>query len=584
MEITEQIRQVADIVELASGYTTLKKRGSKHVGLCPFHSEKTPSFTVDEVKQLFHCFGCGVGGDIFSLVMQKESLTFPESVKFLAEKYRIPLPRQTRVSPEVLKVEEKIFKINEMALVHFRNNLGRTQEGEKALDYLRKRNITEKTIEELKIGYAQNAWDAAVSYFRGKNIPGELLEKAGLAVPGQKDKGSYDRFRGRIIFPIFSQKGRIMAFGGRTIFEADPKYLNSPETPVYSKGKELYGLNFSLEAVRQAGEIILVEGYLDFASLYQAGIRNCVASLGTALTQQQVYLVRRFAPRILINYDGDTAGLSAAARAVSLCFENGIMPRILVLPEKNDPDLYVRKQGAERYLKLAEKSLSGLEFLIAYLKRSYRLDVPEEKARLVGSLIRELDKIPDPVAKSEYLRQMSNDLNVDEHLLRGLAQQDKRPNDQEGASFFLLAEKRLLQMVLEGGPLRDWIVDNLNLDYLQDLKSKEVFQFILGREKNKKPFQYQELQEQMDPQIKSQLSRILLEKPQASSLSQAQACLAKLYHDHVDKKRKEIRRQLDRSPKNELNEKINQLNRDLQKLTAELCRSARGIAENENNG
>jgi len=165
-----------------------------------------------------------------------------------------------------------------------------------------------------------------------------------------------------------------------------------------------------------------------------------------------------------------------------------------------------------------------------------------------------------------------------------LAQQDKRSNDQEGASFFLLAEKRLLQMVLEGGPLRDWIVDNLNLDYLQDLKSKEVFQFILGREKNKKPFQYQELQEQMDPQIKSQLSRILLEKPQASSLSQAQACLAKLYHDHVDKKRKEIRRQLDRSPKNELNEKINQLNRDLQKLTAELCRSARGIAENENNG
>jgi DNA primase len=570
MEIIEQIRQVANIVELASSYTTLKKRGSKQVGLCPFHSEKTPSFTVDETKQLFHCFGCGAGGDVFSLVMQKENFTFPEAIKFLAEKYHVPLPQQTRVSPQVLKLEERILKINEMALVHFSNNLARTKEGEKALDYLKKRDITEKTIEELKIGYAQNAWDATVSYFRGKNVPDELLEKAGLALPGQKGKGSYDRFRGRIIFPIFSQKGKVLAFGGRTIFEADPKYLNSPETLVYSKGKEIYGLNLSLETVRQKGEIILVEGYMDFASLFQAGIKNCAASLGTALTQNQVYIVRRFATRIILNYDGDTAGLAAAGRAVSLCFESGIRPRVLVLPEKCDPDLFIRKYGPERYLKLSEKSRTGLEFLISTMKRSYKLDVPEDKARLVSALMREIDKIPDAVTKSEYLRQMSNDLNVDEKLLRGMAQQEKPVRKDEDGDPFLPAEKRLLQILAEGGTVGRWIASCLKEDDVTGLKGEPLFRFLLDSLRKDKGLQFQDMQQAVGAPLASQLSRVLFEKQQESTELDAGECIKSLRRMRLENRLKELQREIVRVEKRGEKEKLAPLLYQRQSITKEI--------------
>ena len=363
MEIIEQVRQASSIVEIASQYTTLRRRGRKHVGLCPFHSEKTPSFTVDEEKQLFHCFGCGVGGDVFSLVMEKENLGFAEALRYLAEKYRIPLP-QHRVDPQVIKLEEKLFKINEMALAFFRRNLFQTPEGKKALEYLKKRGLAEATIETLKIGYAMDDWGALIAYLRTKNVPATLLEKAGLALPGKKKDEYYDRFRGRVIFPIFSLTGKVVAFGGRTVTGAEPKYLNSPDTPLYSKGKLLYGLNISKDAIREAGEVILVEGYTDFAALFQAGIGNVVASLGTALTPFQVAQAARFTPRLIVNYDGDAAGKNACARAIPLCLEKGMNVDALILPEGLDPDAYLAKHGRDRYLGLLKKSLPGLDFLI----------------------------------------------------------------------------------------------------------------------------------------------------------------------------------------------------------------------------
>jgi DNA primase len=353
MEIIDQVRQAADIVDIASQYTTLRRRGRKHVGLCPFHSEKAPSFTVDSEKQLFHCFGCGVGGDVFTLVMEKENLTFPEALTHLAERYHVPLPQKTRLSPELQKLEEKVYRINETALAFFRRNLFQKGEGESALGYLRKRGLSDGTIEELKVGYAPNSWNALVTHFQGGGTQPALLEKAGLVLPGQKRPEYYDRFRARVIFPIFSLSGKVVAFGGRTVADADPKYLNSPDTPVYSKGKVLYGLNWTKEAVREAGELILVEGYTDFASLYQAGIRNVAASLGTALTPHQVDIARRAtghdSAKIIINYDGDAAGKNAAFRAVPLCFEKGVQTQVLVLPQGLDPDGFIRKHGPKTY-------------------------------------------------------------------------------------------------------------------------------------------------------------------------------------------------------------------------------------------
>jgi DNA primase len=401
MEIIDQVRQASSIVEIASQYTTLKRRGRKWVGLCPFHTEKTPSFTVDDEKQLYHCFGCGVGGDIYSLVMERENLTFPEALKHLAEKYHVPLPEQQRVRPEVLKLEEKLFKINDLALGFFKKNLFNTQEGAKALEYLKKRGLSEETIQTLKVGYALNSWTALLDFFQGKNVPVSLLEKGGLVLPGSRTGEYRDRFRGRVIFPIFSLTGRVVAFGGRTVIDAEPKYLNSPETPLFSKGKLLYGLNFTKDAIRDAGAVVLVEGYTDFSSLYQAGVRNVVASLGTALTAWQVAQAQRFAPRMIVNYDGDSAGRTAAARAVPLGFEKGVNVEVLVLPDDMDPDSFLRKHGREKYLALQKKTVSGLKFLVDSLAQGARMSVPEEKGRVVRAVVKEIEKVPDPTARSE---------------------------------------------------------------------------------------------------------------------------------------------------------------------------------------
>src|SRR5512135_1113724 len=448
MEIIDQVRQASSIVEIASQYTTLKRRGRKWVGLCPFHTEKTPSFTVDEDKQLFHCFGCGAGGDIFSLLMERESMTFPEAMKSLAERYHVPLPAQQRVRPEVLKLEDKLFKTNELALAYFRKNLTGTAEGKKALDYLKKRGLSDETIQTLKIGYAMNAWTALIDHFKTKDVPVPLLEKGGLAVAGSRAGEFRDRFRGRVIFPIFSLTGRVVAFGGRTVVDAEPKYLNSPETPLYSKGKLLYGLNFTKDALRKEGTAILVEGYTDFSSLYQAGFTNVVASLGTALTPWQVGQAMRFASRLIVNYDGDNAGRTAMARAVPLGLEKGLNIDVLVLPDDLDPDAYIRKHGRDRYLALMKKTVPGLDFLIDSLAAGARMGVPEEKGKVAHAVVKEIEKVPDAVARSEYLRRASAKLGVGEELLRTIIENRAPDKSAEEPGLFCPAEKRLFQILM----------------------------------------------------------------------------------------------------------------------------------------
>jgi len=379
MDVIDQIKNTASIVDIASQYTTLRRRGKKHVGLCPFHSEKTPSFTVDEDKQLFHCFGCNTGGDLFTLVMEKENLSFPEALRFLAEKYNITLPEKRKFSPQLLKLEEKLYKISEDSLAFFRKNLYNTKEGEKAQEYLQKRGVSEESIQNLKIGYALNSWDALLNFFQRKSVSPSLLEKAGLVLRRTKKEGHYDRFRGRIIFPIFTATGKVVAFGGRTIIDQDPKYLNSPDTPIYTKGKLLYGWNLTKDAIREQREIILVEGYTDFLALLQAGIPNAAASLGTSLTSEQVMQASRFESRVIVSYDADTAGIKAALRAISLCFEQGVEIRVLTLPKDYDPDSYIRKYGPNEFINKIQESAPGLKFLIDSTIQGRKLESPEQK-------------------------------------------------------------------------------------------------------------------------------------------------------------------------------------------------------------
>ena len=547
MEIIEQVRQASSIVEIASQYTTMKRRGRKWVGLCPFHTEKTPSFTVDEEKQLYHCFGCGVGGDVFSLVMERENLTFPEALKGLAERYHVPLPAQQRVRPEVLKLEEKLFKINELALGFFKKNLFGTQEGKKALDYLKTRGLSDETIQTLKVGYALNAWTTLLDFFKSKDVPIPLLEKSGLVLPGSRAGEYRDRFRGRVIFPIFSLTGRVVAFGGRTIVQAEPKYLNSPETPVYSKGKLLYGLNFTKDAIREAGAAVLVEGYTDFSALYQAGVRNVVASLGTALTPAQVGQVMRFAPRVVVNYDGDNAGLAAAARAVPLGFEKGLNIEVLVLPDGLDPDAFLKAHGRDRYVALLKKTVPGLDFLIDSLTKGVRMSVPEEKGRIARTVVKEIEKVPDPVARSEYLRRAGARLGVSEELLRTIV--EDRPPDKapEDGGLFCPGEKRLLQILMGDRSVAPYVFAECGEETFEGLRSQPVFQYILECFRNDRDWSFPELQGKVPPALLSLLARALFEKASAGSVEEAQECLKSLRKVHLQNRLRDIQQRIARS-------------------------------------
>ncbi|NIO49857.1 MAG: DNA primase [Candidatus Aminicenantes bacterium] len=571
MEIVDQIRQTASIVDIASQYTTLKRRGNKHVGLCPFHSEKDPSFTVDNEKQLYHCFGCGAGGDIFTLVMERENLSFPEALKYLAEKYNIPLPKKREFSPQLQKLEEKLFKINENTLAFFKKNLFATKEGEKALEYLKKRDISEEIIQKLKIGYAMNSWDSLLSFFKEKKIPPKLLEQAGLVLYNQKKDSYYDRFRGRIIFPIFSLTGKVVAFGGRTIFNAEPKYLNSPDTPVYSKGKILYGLNFSKESIRETGEVIIVEGYTDFVSLYQAGITNIAASLGTSLTSQQVSLPLRFAPRMIVSYDGDAAGRKAACRAISLCFEKGVQVKVLTLPPGIDPDNLIKKSGLNEFKNLIEKSTPGLKFLLDSLQEEWRKDIPEEKTKIVRNAVDEIGKMPDPIIRSEYLKQASEYLSVDEEDLRRIIQRkssEEKNEDEEET--FLPAEKRLLQILLEDKLIAPYVLGEMKQEYFQDLKSEPIFAALAQCFKSGKEPDFNALRQKIDPSLSSSLAKaLLLEKEQAATVEEAFECLNALKQFSLENRTKELKAEIARIDKQGKTEKLLPLIKQLRDIKKE---------------
>lgn len=571
MEIIDQIRQAANILELASQYTTFKKAGRRHVGLCPFHSEKTPSFTLDDEKQLFHCFGCGAGGDVFTLVMEKENLSFPEAVRYLAEKYNIPLPERRRLSPQYKKLEERIQKITEDALAYFRKNLHNTSEGKNALSYLHKRQILDDVIQKFKIGYAMNSWDWLISAFQRQNISPKDLEKAGLAIYNQAKNSYYDRFRGRVIFPIFNESGRVVAFGGRSLFDAEPKYLNSPDTPIYTKGRLLYGLNFCKESIRQSQEIILVEGYTDFVALYQAGIPNLAAPLGTSLTPDQVYLAKKYTKKMIVSFDGDIAGTKAAYRAVSLSLEKGIQTNILRLPEGYDPDSFLKKYGIDAYNKLKKESIPGLKFLIQVQKKGTKSQAPEEKTQIVKNIANELGKIPDLIVRDDYIKQSSEYLQVDEGILRSIIYKKAEEDPEKEKFHFLPAEEILLLILFKHKNLAPNVMQRLNLEYMKSLRSEPIFQMALTKyNKNKKLPEISEIKDHCDQALVSSLSKILIESNYQPSLEEAKDCLEKLKERYLENKRRELNVQIRQLQRNQEEDKIKPLLKKITEISNQL--------------
>jgi DNA primase len=417
-EKIEEVRSASDIVDVISAYVPLKKRGKSYVGRCPFHQEKTPSFTVSAEKQVYHCFGCGAGGNVFGFVMQFEKVSFVEAVRSLAERAGIVIPTGRPDDPASGEYEA-LYSAARSAGVYFHENLVQTVEGRLGLEYLKHRGLVDETIRKFGLGYSMNGWDGLVKQAQKQGLDPDVLDRAGLLVRRDDGTGFYDRFRGRIMIPIFLPSGRTIAFGARKLREDDPlgKYINSPETPIYNKSAVLYGLSHSKEAIRERSFAILVEGYLDLLSLFQAGVQNVVASSGTALTPDQVRLVGRYARSVTIVYDADSAGSKAAMRGVDLVLEGGLDVNVVELPGGEDPDSFVRKEGGEAFEGLLERSTSFLEFKAAMFEREGLFRTPEGKTRAVRSIVETVARIGDELKRAFFIKRLAERFGLYESLL-----------------------------------------------------------------------------------------------------------------------------------------------------------------------
>jgi DNA primase len=412
----EDVRAATDILSVVQSYVTLKKRGQNYFGLCPFHQENTPSFAVNPGRQIFRCFGCGRGGNVFAFIMELERISFVEAVRMLAEKAGIELPAPRADEREAASETDELVRANGMARDFFHQQLadGTSAGAEESRRYLNARGYGKEVIERYLLGYAPDSWDALAQHAHAAGISHSILLQAGLLKEGKEKNRPYDAFRHRIMFPIRNLSGRVIAFGGRRLREEESaKYINSPETAVYRKGRELFGLWEARNEIRTRGEAILVEGYTDCLSLVMAGVSVTVASLGTALTEQQARLVKRFTDKVYILYDGDDAGLGAARRAIDVLLAAGAAPQVLVLPEGEDPDSFVRKQGGEAIWKLRNDAFSPIEFQLFLMKR---------RNASTGDAVRELVAsaalISSPVEQDVFLRDIAAKTAVSADALR----------------------------------------------------------------------------------------------------------------------------------------------------------------------
>jgi DNA primase len=415
-----EIRNAADIHEIISESVVLKKTGKNYQGLCPFHAEKTPSFSVNPSKQIFYCFGCGVGGDAIDFLMKKEGMSFPEAVRDLARRTGIHIPTGP-VSPEQkqrMTEREQLLKVNRLAKEFYQGRL-KGPGGDMARKYLAGRKLDMEIIDRFQIGYAPDGWDQLAGFFRHRRVPAALAEKVGLIAPRRNGNGHYDKLRNRIIFPILNASKQVIGFGGRVMDDALPKYLNSPETPIYNKGRSLYGIDQAKQPARENECVYIVEGYLDLIAMAQHDIRNTVATLGTALTGEHVRLLRGLVGskgKVVLVFDSDNAGIKAAERSIEVFAKEYMDAYILVLEEGHDPDSFLFEYGAERFQNAAENALSTVSFLIESAVKRHGLS-PEGKIRIISDVQKPLSAIEDPVARSLYVKSVCERIDVDENAV-----------------------------------------------------------------------------------------------------------------------------------------------------------------------
>ena len=485
-DIVDRVRDTADIVDVVSQYVDLKHRGANYFGLCPFHGEKTPSFSVAPAKQIYHCFGCSTGGNVFSFLMEYQKVSFPEAVKTLADRYNIPI--QYEEGEGGSELFSSLYELHNIAVKLYQDNLF-SQRGESALAYLTDRGLTEDILKQFKVGFAMDSWDQLVKQCTGKGFTKSHINQSGLFT--QSEKGTFDRFRSRVMFPIFHPSGKPIAFGGRIFGVEDPaKYLNSPETPLYKKSDVFYGLQASRDAIRKTGFAVLVEGYMDFLQLYQAGIHPLVAVSGTAFTQRHALALSRITQKVVLLYDGDNAGGNAAIRAGWVLLKAGLEPTIVRPPGDQDPDDWVRAVGRNDVLSAIESPTSFLDFHLEF--HSGKSLEGAERRQYILDLMREIRSIQDGIVRNDLVRILSEKLMVDEHdLVRVMKSQrvnpvqytDQTDQGDEIPKFTSIADRaqiELLQLLaLEEQSTRQYVQENVSLALFTTPLLKKVAGFLL---------------------------------------------------------------------------------------------------------
>ena len=556
----ERVKQQADIVRVIGEYVRLKKSGQNFTGLCPFHGEKTPSFAVHPVKQIFHCFGCGKGGDVFSFVMEMEKCPFPEAVRMVAEKCGIAIPRPKERTPEERKENQQravLIEMHREAQSFFARQLESTAEGKAARAYLEDRGLQQETITRFGIGYAPAGGDMLFRYLKQKYAE-KLLTESGLLSRGEGGR-IFDRFRRRITFPIANESGKIVAFGCRALGDDQPKYLNSPETPVYSKSHVLYHLDRAKDALRRQDFAILVEGYMDAIAVASAGISNVVASCGTSLAEPQIKLLGRFTKRVIVNYDPDVAGQAATERSIALLLENDFEVKVLALPligdQKADPDLFIREKGPEAYIKALKDSPPYVDYLI---DRARHMDLSsgEGKQRALNFLMPYVQKIPNRILRSEWATRIAQQLRIDEPVLR--AALSKAASERRGevkvepqlvSKPAKPIERRLIRMLVEAEGFRRELAQQLQTTRLyQGLETERIFGAVIVAALSEEPMAATEIAARLEERDRRLFFEILFEEAHEGTWEEAQSCLEALRGRQIEKELAEVQREIEGNP------------------------------------
>ncbi|WP_307272942.1 DNA primase [Peribacillus sp. V2I11] len=426
-EKINQIREAVDIVDLIGEYVQLKKQGRNYFGLCPFHGENSPSFSVSTEKQIFHCFGCGAGGNIFTFLMDIEGYSFVESAKVLAEKGNVPLDVEINKDSKRSNMpagSQQMVEAHDLLRKFYHHLLVNTKEGQDALEYLLKRGFTEETIEKFQIGYSLNSWDFVSKFLLKRGFPAEYMEQAGLIIYREKDESYFDRFRNRVMFPIMDHQGNTIAFSGRAMGDDEPKYLNSPETPIFNKSKTLYNFHHARPHIRKKEQVVIFEGFADCISAVGAGVENAVATMGTALTDQHIQLLKRNTDQILICYDSDSAGLNAANRAVNMLHDHEFSVKVALMPDNLDPDDYIKEFGEKSFVsEVIGASLTYMAFKMHYLRRGKNVNNEGDRIQYIEEVLKEISRLPNAVERDHYLRQLSSEFSLS---LDALEQQQRQ--------------------------------------------------------------------------------------------------------------------------------------------------------------